>query len=108
MTRIRSTYSLIRDHKYRGLAASNLFGGFSYGDADAIECNRIRKVLHRSRRLNTRTISNSGNATRVVCFNMPLPDCLFPNVVAPLAGLAVVVQEAIKFLPGVTSQFPLQ
>ena len=45
MTRIRSTYSLIRDHKYRSLAASNLFGGFSYGDADAIECNRIRKVL---------------------------------------------------------------
>ena len=45
MTRIRSTYSLIRDHKYKSLAASNLFGGFSYGDADAIECNRIRKVL---------------------------------------------------------------
>ena len=45
MTRIRSTYSLIRDHKYRSIAASNLFGGFSYGDADAIECNRIRKVL---------------------------------------------------------------
>ena len=45
MTRIRSTYSLIRDHKYRSLAASNLFGEFSHGDADAIECNRIRKVF---------------------------------------------------------------
>ena len=45
MTRIRSAYSLIRDHKYRSLAASKLFGGFSDGDADAIECNRIRKVL---------------------------------------------------------------
>ena len=45
MTQIRSTYSLIRDHKYRSLAAGKLFAGFSYGDADAIECNRIRKVL---------------------------------------------------------------
>jgi hypothetical protein len=45
VTRIRSTYSLIRDHKCRSLAASNRFGGFSYDDADAIECNRIRKVL---------------------------------------------------------------
>jgi hypothetical protein len=47
-------------------------------------------------------------ATRVVCFNMPLPDCLFPNVVASPAGLAVVVQQAIKFLARVTSQFPLK
>ena len=45
MTRIRSTYSHIRDHKYRSLAVSKLFAGFAYGDADAIECNRIRKVL---------------------------------------------------------------
>ena len=107
MTRIRSTYSLIRNHKYRSLAASNLFGGFSYGDADAIECNRIRKVLHRSRRLSIRTISNSGTPLGLSA-NMPLPDCLFRNVVASLVGLAVVVQEAIKFLARVTSQFPLK
>jgi hypothetical protein len=45
VTRIRSTYSHIRDHKYRSLPASKLFAGFSYRDADAIECNRTRKVL---------------------------------------------------------------
>jgi hypothetical protein len=36
VTQIRSTYSLIRDHTYRSLAASKPFGGFSYGNADAI------------------------------------------------------------------------
>jgi hypothetical protein len=45
VTGIRSTYSHIRSRKYRSFAASKLFAGFSYRDADAIECNRIRKVL---------------------------------------------------------------
>ncbi len=62
MTRIRSTYSLIRDHKYRSLAASNLFGGFSYGDADAIGCNRIRKVLQPVTDAVIRVYDGIGNA----------------------------------------------
>ena len=62
MTRIRSTYSLIRDHKYRSLAAGNLFGGFSYGDADAIECNRIRKVLQPVTDAVIRVYDGIGNA----------------------------------------------
>jgi hypothetical protein len=107
VTRIRSTYSLIRDHKYRSLAASNLFGGFSYGDADAIECNRIRKVLHRSRRLNIRAISNSGTPLGLSA-NMPLPDCFSPTLLLPQLVLAVLVQGTLEFLARVTSQFPLK
>lgn len=59
---MRSTYSLIRDHKYRSLVASNLFGGFSYGDADAIECNRIRKVLRPVTDAVMRVYDGTGNA----------------------------------------------
>ena len=62
MTRIRSTYSLSRDHKYRSLAASNLFGGFSYGDADAIEWNRVRKVLQPVTDAVIRVYDGIGNA----------------------------------------------
>lgn len=62
MTRIKSTYSLIHDHKYSSLAASNLLGGFSYGDADAIECNRIRKVLRPVTDAVIRVHDGMGNA----------------------------------------------
>jgi hypothetical protein len=62
VTRIRSTYSLIHDYKYTSLAASNLFGGFSYGDADAIECNRIRKALQPITDAVIRVYDGIGNA----------------------------------------------
>jgi len=62
VTRIRSTYSLIRDHKYRSLAARKLFGGLSYGNADAI-MNAIgyAKFYSRSHEAVIRVCDEAGN-----------------------------------------------
>jgi len=44
------------------LLLATLFGGFSYGDADAIECNRMRKVLQPVTDAVIRVYDGIGNA----------------------------------------------
>jgi len=62
VTWIRSNYSLIRDHKYRSLAASKLFGHLSYGNADAIT-NAIgyAEFYSRSHHAVVRVYDDAGN-----------------------------------------------
>jgi hypothetical protein len=59
---IRSNYSLIRDHKYRSLAVSKLFGHLSYGNADAI-MNAIgyAEFYSRSHHAVVRVYDDAGN-----------------------------------------------
>ena len=58
-------YSLIRDHKYRSLAASKLFGHLSYGNADAI-MNAIgyAEFYSRSHHAVVRVYDEAGNVIR--------------------------------------------
>ena len=92
MTLIRSIYSLIVIISIEALLLATYLAGSR--TVMQMQSNAIgyAKFYIDSRRLNIRTISNSGTPLGLSA-NMRLPDCFSPTLLLPQLVLAVLVQE---------------